>query len=149
MISYCFRSEHGAHSSSINFPHCSLRFSLCLIGTPRVSQGCCMLRLPQLLNGLPCFWRWFLLTLESCLLWALSPLPRCCFSFLKLKSEALLLFEFKSGSVLGNCGIFKNRVQMTLNLKWQISQSVCQFTKIIIFQEFKEMCLLVGGGNVS
>lgn len=29
---------------------------------------------------------------------------------------------------------------MTLSLKWQISQSVCQFPKTIIFQEFKEMC---------
>lgn len=29
---------------------------------------------------------------------------------------------------------------MTLSLKWQISQSACQFTKTIIFQEFKEMC---------
>lgn len=30
---------------------------------------------------------------------------------------------------------------MTLSLNWQIFQSVCQFTKTIIFQEFKEMCL--------
>lgn len=78
---------------------------LYLIQTPRVSQDRCMLRLPRLLHGLPCSWRWFLLILESCLLWVI---PYWCFSFLKLKSEALFLFESKSGSVLGNCGIFKN-----------------------------------------
>lgn len=110
---YCFRPELGACSSLTSL--LVLKFlSLPYLNSKTQSRfAVCR----DSFNGLPHSWRWFLLTLESCPLWAFSPLLYRYFCFRTLKSEALLLFEWKSGYFLSTVAFLKTQSSDDLELK--------------------------------